>query len=100
MLQLVSLLLLHATVSASPAPAQIPLSALTPAAYFDPAPGGGSMLDDAGNGLGEPLNVRVPGREAICSSGLTRGQVIISGLSAPGVLTDTGLINYARAIGL
>jgi len=28
------------------------------AAYYDPSAGGGSMLDKAGNGLGEPLNVR------------------------------------------
>ena len=27
------------------------------AAYFDPSTGGGSMFIDAGNGLGEPLNV-------------------------------------------
>lgn len=27
-------------------------------AYYDPAAGGGSMLDNAGDGLGEPLNVR------------------------------------------
>lgn len=25
--------------------------------FFDPIPGGGSWLDNAGNGLGEPLNV-------------------------------------------
>ncbi|CDO76722.1 hypothetical protein BN946_scf184796.g16 [Trametes cinnabarina] len=51
------------------------------AAFFDPTAGGGSMLIDAGNGLGEPLNV------------------IISGLSSPQVLNEDGLINYARAIG-
>ncbi|KAI9067145.1 hypothetical protein FKP32DRAFT_1564390 [Trametes sanguinea] len=51
------------------------------AAYYNPANGGGSMLIDAGNGLGEPLNV------------------IISGLSSPDVLNEDGLINYARAIG-
>ncbi|OSD04034.1 hypothetical protein PYCCODRAFT_1364698 [Trametes coccinea BRFM310] len=51
------------------------------AAYFNPANGGGSMLIDAGNGLGEPLNV------------------IISGLSSPDVLNEDGLVNYARAIG-
>ena len=28
-------------------------------AYFDPLAGGGSMLDSTGNGLGEPLNVRL-----------------------------------------
>lgn len=26
-------------------------------AFFNPVDGGGSMLDDTGNGLGEPLNV-------------------------------------------
>ncbi|KAJ8488929.1 hypothetical protein ONZ51_g3266 [Trametes cubensis] len=51
-------------------------------AYFNPADGGGSMFIDAGNGLGEPLNV------------------IISGLSSSDVLNEDGLINYARAIGL
>ncbi|KAK7035260.1 hypothetical protein VNI00_012027 [Paramarasmius palmivorus] len=50
-------------------------------AFFDPRDGGGTMLDDAGSGGGEPLNV------------------IISGLSSPGVLTDDGIVNYARAIG-
>ncbi|ESK92947.1 secreted protein [Moniliophthora roreri MCA 2997] len=49
--------------------------------FFDPRGGGGSMLDNAGEGGGEPLNV------------------IISGLSSPGVLTDDGIVNYARAIG-
>ena len=32
-------------------------------AFYDPTVGGGSMLDDAGNGLGEPLNV---GFEPFC----------------------------------
>ncbi|KAH7871492.1 uncharacterized protein C8R40DRAFT_558070 [Lentinula edodes] len=49
--------------------------------FFNPTGNGGSMLDDAGNGLGEPLNV------------------IISGLSSPGVLTESGFENYAKAIG-
>ncbi|KAF9264219.1 hypothetical protein L218DRAFT_958642 [Marasmius fiardii PR-910] len=49
--------------------------------YFNPSDGGGSMLDNAGSGGGEPLNV------------------IISGLSSPDVLTDSGIINFARAIG-
>jgi len=49
-------------------------------AFYNPTHGGGSMLDNAVYG-GEPLNV------------------IISGLSSPGVLTDPGIINYARAIG-
>jgi len=50
-------------------------------AFFDPTANGGSMLDNAGGGLGEPLNV------------------IISGLSSPDVLTNDGIINFARAIG-
>jgi len=50
-------------------------------AYYNPNVNGGSMLDNAGDGLGEPLNV------------------IVSGLSTPDVLTDDGIVNYARAIG-
>jgi len=50
-------------------------------AYYNPTSGGGSMLDDAGDGLGEPLNV------------------IISGKSSPDVLTDDGILNYAHALG-
>ncbi|KAI5114719.1 hypothetical protein M0805_006933, partial [Coniferiporia weirii] len=50
-------------------------------AFFNPTDGGGSLLDDAGGGLGEPLNV------------------IISGLSSPDVLTDDGFLNFARSIG-
>ncbi|KAJ7456987.1 hypothetical protein FB451DRAFT_1510372 [Mycena latifolia] len=50
-------------------------------AFYDPAQGGGSMLDNAGSGGGEPLNV------------------IISGLSSPAVLTDAGILHYAQAIG-
>ncbi|KAA1471724.1 hypothetical protein DENSPDRAFT_837784 [Dentipellis sp. KUC8613] len=50
-------------------------------AFFDPTANGGSLLDDAGDGLGEPLNV------------------IVSGLSSPDVLTDDGIVNFARAIG-
>ncbi|KAJ3731512.1 hypothetical protein DFJ43DRAFT_416170 [Lentinula guzmanii] len=49
--------------------------------FFNPTANGGSMLDDAGNGLGEPLNV------------------IVSGLSSPEVLTESGFENYAKAIG-
>ncbi|KAI0342046.1 hypothetical protein BDW22DRAFT_229415 [Trametopsis cervina] len=49
--------------------------------FYDPTTLGGSWLDNAGDGLGEPLNV------------------VISGLSSPQVLTDTGLLNYAEAIG-
>ncbi|KAJ6554481.1 hypothetical protein B0H19DRAFT_1153717 [Mycena capillaripes] len=50
-------------------------------AFYDPTKNGGSMLDNAGSGGGEPLNV------------------IISGLSSPQVLTDTGILHYAQAIG-
>ncbi|KAF8573540.1 hypothetical protein K439DRAFT_1642923 [Ramaria rubella] len=49
-------------------------------AFFSPADGGGSMLDSSA-GLGEPLNV------------------IISGLSSPAVLTDDGVLNWAKSIG-
>ncbi|KAK0480924.1 hypothetical protein IW261DRAFT_1150493 [Armillaria novae-zelandiae] len=49
--------------------------------FYDPNLGGGSMLNNVGGGLGEPLNV------------------IISGKSSPEVLTNDGIINYARAIG-
>ncbi|KAF8070269.1 hypothetical protein FPV67DRAFT_1448075 [Lyophyllum atratum] len=47
-------------------------------------------LPIAGTGGGEPLNV---GHET------DQYQVIISGLSSPDVLTDTGIINFAKAIG-
>nr|GAT49656.1 predicted protein [Mycena chlorophos] len=50
-------------------------------AFYDPNSNGGSMLDNAGDGYGEPLNV------------------IISALSSPAVLTDAGLLNFAQAIG-
>ncbi|KAF8894914.1 hypothetical protein CPB84DRAFT_1782625 [Gymnopilus junonius] len=50
-------------------------------AFFNPTVGGGSMLDSAAPPLGEPLNV------------------IISGLSSPAVLTDSGFLNFAQAIG-
>ncbi|KAG1866714.1 hypothetical protein F4604DRAFT_1905013 [Suillus subluteus] len=50
-------------------------------AYYNPTAGGGSMLIDAGDGYGEPMNV------------------IMSGLSSPDVLTLHGAINFARAIG-
>lgn len=50
--------------------------------YYDPTANGGSMLDKVGDtGLGEPLNV------------------IISGLSSRDVLTDDGILSYARSIG-
>jgi hypothetical protein len=50
-------------------------------AYYNPTARGGSMLINAGDGYGEPMNV------------------IISGLSSPAVLTYKGAINYARAAG-
>ncbi|KAH8083808.1 hypothetical protein BXZ70DRAFT_576971 [Cristinia sonorae] len=52
-------------------------------AFYDPVAGGGSWLNSVPNsgGGGEPLNV------------------IISGLSSPGVLTIDGVVNYARSIG-
>jgi hypothetical protein len=50
-------------------------------AFYDPNLTGGSMLDNAGDGFGEPLNV------------------IISGLSSPAVLTDEGILHFAQAIG-
>jgi len=49
--------------------------------YVDPNLAGGSMLIDAGNGYGEPMNV------------------IVSGNSSPEVLTDSGFLNFANAIG-
>ncbi|KAI9448550.1 hypothetical protein H4582DRAFT_97789 [Lactarius indigo] len=49
--------------------------------FVDPRLAGGSLLDRVSNGLGEPLNV------------------IISGLSSPGVLTDSGFLKFANAIG-
>ncbi|KAH9945680.1 hypothetical protein B0H21DRAFT_860757 [Amylocystis lapponica] len=52
-----------------------------PVPFYDPTINGGSMLDTANDGLGEPLNV------------------IVSGLSSPEVLTVDGFRNYARAIG-
>ncbi|KAJ7938463.1 hypothetical protein B0H13DRAFT_2246358 [Mycena leptocephala] len=44
-------------------------------AFYDPGRKGGSMLDNAGSGGGEPLNL-------------------------PEVLTDKGILHYAQAIGL
>ncbi|KAF8337179.1 hypothetical protein F5887DRAFT_1161168 [Amanita rubescens] len=51
------------------------------AAYYNPTLNGGSMLDNASGYGGEPLNV------------------IISGQSSPIVLTDSGIVNYAIAVG-
>ncbi|KAI0305514.1 hypothetical protein B0F90DRAFT_1624765 [Multifurca ochricompacta] len=49
--------------------------------FVDPTTGGGSWLDNAGSGGGEPLNV------------------VISAQSSPNVLTDSGVLNYAKALG-
>ncbi|EIW63066.1 uncharacterized protein TRAVEDRAFT_56242 [Trametes versicolor FP-101664 SS1] len=62
-------------------PAAFSVSVRQTAPFVNPVDGGGSMLIDAGNGLGEPLNV------------------IISGQSSKSVLNEDGIINYARAIG-
>ncbi|KAJ4488405.1 hypothetical protein J3R30DRAFT_3435633 [Lentinula aciculospora] len=59
----------------------VPTYAYSSVDFYSPLLGGGSMLDDAGDGFGEPLNV------------------IISGLSSPAVLTEDGIINFAKAIG-
>ncbi|KZT18150.1 hypothetical protein NEOLEDRAFT_1143771 [Neolentinus lepideus HHB14362 ss-1] len=66
--------------------ALVPFAFATPlakraVAYYAPTAGGGSELDNAGSGGGEPLNV------------------IISGLSSPEVLTDDGIVNFAHALG-
>lgn len=42
-------------------------------AYYNPANGGGSMLDNAGDGLGEPLNVRMSSGQASFSSWFSLG---------------------------
>ncbi|KAI0964112.1 hypothetical protein AcW1_001009 [Taiwanofungus camphoratus] len=73
------LLAVAAALFASPALAG--LISKRAVAYYDPTDNGGSMLDNAGDGYGEPLNV------------------IISGLSSQSVLKENGFINYARAIG-
>ncbi|KAJ7018693.1 hypothetical protein C8F04DRAFT_365859 [Mycena alexandri] len=51
------------------------------AEFYDPRAQGGAMLDNAGSGGGEPLNV------------------IISGQSTPSVLTNSGFLGYAGALG-
>ena len=67
--------------------------------FYNPTGGGGSMLDNAGDGLGKPLNVLFRVFCCYCLL-LTSRQVIISSHSSAGVLTDNGILNYARAIGL
>ncbi|KAJ7852984.1 hypothetical protein B0H13DRAFT_2206804 [Mycena leptocephala] len=72
----------NAGTSAHPLVIQAICTAFTArVAFYDPGRKGGSMLDNAGSGGGEPLNV------------------IISGLSSPEVLTDKGILHYAQAIG-
>lgn len=61
--------------------ANMPLAADAAVPFYDPRIGGGSMLDRAGTGVGEPLNV------------------IISGQSSPEVLTESGFYQYALALG-
>ncbi|KAI0299725.1 hypothetical protein B0F90DRAFT_1726818, partial [Multifurca ochricompacta] len=62
-------------------PKSEPEPASTAISFVNPTPGGGSLLDNTSNGLGEPLNV------------------IISGLSSPWVLTDGGFVHFANAVG-
>jgi len=73
---LASALILLAASLATARPSQVNANV----GFFDPTANGGSWLDDAGSGVGEPVNV------------------VISGLSSPTVLTDDGIINFARAI--
>lgn len=82
--------------------AQNPMAG-SPVPYYNPVDNGGTMFDNTGNGLGEPLNVSI--EHALCA-GRQRvscfPQVIISGLSSPEVIGSglEGILNYARAIGL
>ncbi|KAF7789273.1 hypothetical protein EIP86_000214 [Pleurotus ostreatoroseus] len=79
MFPLVALAVLLGLVSALPSPSPASDAALPPG-FENPVNGGGSWLDDAGNGLGEPMNV------------------VISSLSNSKVLSLDGLLNFARAI--
>ena len=80
---------------------------ITPVPGFKiPENGGGSFIDKASDGLGEPLNVSplfcldcAPLPFTTRSEYQTK-QVIISGLSSPWVLADGGFVLYANAIGL
>ncbi|KAJ3802411.1 hypothetical protein GGU11DRAFT_740699 [Lentinula aff. detonsa] len=85
LLPLFSLLSQRLTIEVAALPLQqlpvVPTYAYSSVDFYSPLLGGGSMLDDAGDGFGEPLNV------------------IISGLSSPQVLTEDGIINFAKAIG-
>lgn len=68
--------------------------------FFTPTAGGGSWFDDAGNGLGEPLNVSTGMLFQNVLSHCWDVKVVISGLSSPEVLTDSGMLNFARALNL
>ncbi|KAF9458448.1 hypothetical protein BDZ94DRAFT_1325510 [Collybia nuda] len=72
---------MHAPLFVAVAYAAYVLAIPVAADFFNPILGGGSMLDNAGSGGGEPLNI------------------VISGLSSPEVLTNDGLLNFAKAIG-
>ncbi|KAI9449626.1 hypothetical protein BJY52DRAFT_227983 [Lactarius psammicola] len=79
-LLLVSLLGLQGALALSPfAPRSEKATDAVP--FVNPSLAGGSLLDRVTNELGEPLNV------------------IISGLSSPGVLSDDGFLEFANAIG-
>lgn len=58
------------------------------------------MLDNAGSGLGEPLNVRVYFTFDSFISRVALIKVIISGQSSPEVLTDDGFLNWARSVSM
>ncbi|CCM00102.1 uncharacterized protein FIBRA_02129 [Fibroporia radiculosa] len=60
---------------------ELPITHIGSVPFYDPRVLGGSMLDNAGGGYGEPLNV------------------IISGTSSPEVLTENGFIKFALALG-
>lgn len=53
----VASVLLAQTLLALSVPSQTPTLVERAVAYYDPNANGGSMLDDAGSGGGEPLNV-------------------------------------------
>ena len=79
---LITLLAAQASLSLAGTQTSLSLAGICAVDYYNVTAGGGSMLNNAGSGVGEPLNV------------------IISGLSSTDVLTDDGIINYARSIGL
>lgn len=75
----------------------------SPISFLVPTSNGGSLLDDAGSGVGEPLNVCLLSSRLLSIDELTvwlGAQVIISGASSPDVLTDDGFTNFARAAGM